>query len=311
MKKNLAVIEDRHPITVAIAHACKLGLVTSAEERKLVADMQETVTEATKKFVNFVNVESVRKALDITLGILSLPVAHSTGGKFEPNVWAQYVHERNLKKIVGEALALVRQIADTPFEAQFEKFTPEEGALRKHLIRYALARYEQRKTVWSGYEVFQSELQMRQFSEKRKQLVDWLTRDLLNCSGEHWFIGQIQKTGGSENTPGVHETINTLILRHCCGLSVEGKLEVKRVQFKRLRGAFEADKAAWIKKVRLKYDALFNQIPKELRYYLQHTGGDKWFSIYLSKGPPKVPKKWNDAQLPGITGIYAFEMFED
>lgn len=311
METTLAVIEDRHPITVAIAWAIKLGLVTPAGEQTLIVDMRETVTEATKKFVNFVNLESVREALDITLGVLSLPVAHSTGGKINPEVWAQYLHGRSLKKLVAEALALVKPIANAPFEAQFEEFIPEEGALRNTLIRYATARGKSRKNVWVGYGDFSRDLHRQQAGEKRKELADWLIRELLNCSSEHWFKAQIRKAGNSDNPPGVHETINTLILRHCCGLSVSGKLEMKKIQFEWLRDAFEADKAVWVAKVRLKYDALFTRIPKELRPYLLHTGGDKWFRLYLSKGPPRVPKKWNEAELPGITGVFSFEMFED
>ena len=291
----VATIDNRHPITIALAHAFKTERVTPLREASLRKELQDMVAESAMKFVGFKNIESVRKALDITLGILSLAVVHSTKGEDDPEEWAELVLQNGLKALVGGVIQLVKGIANTPDEAEIEPAgTVSDLSAREYLLKFAICRDSGRSAKWNGYGEMCKYLTSREMQRLESDLARWLIKSEVKQSIAGWLEVNKEKIefGGRNQSvsPGAGVAINNLLFRYCGGLTLKGECLLKAKDFRAVHTAYKADKKAWTSKAKKRYSELTERIPEDLRTPLIFGGRD-WFSRFLAKGPPTVPKK--------------------
>jgi len=310
----IATIDNRHPITIALAYAFKTEKVTPLREASLRKELQDMVAESAKKFVGFKNIESVRKALDITLGILSLAVVHSTKGEDDPEKWAELVLQNGLKSLVGGVIQLVKGIANTPDEAEIEPKGMVSGlSAREYLLMFAICRDSGRSAKWNGYGEMCKYLTSREMQRLESDLARWFIQSEVKQSIAGWLEVNKEKIefGGSERSvsPGVGVAINNLLFRYCGGLTLKGECILKAKDFRSVFAAYKADKKEWISKAKKRYLELTERIPEDLRTPLIFDGRD-WFTRFLAKGPPAVPKKAEvlDSISGNVQG-YHVEMF--
>ncbi len=310
----IATIDNRHPITIALAHAFKTGRVAPDREMSLCEELQDLVVESAKKFVGFKNIESVRKALDITLGILSLAVVHSTKGKEDPEAWAEFVVRNGLKTPIGGVIQLVKEIADTSDLAQIESTEGVKFAsAREYLLTYAMGRDEGRPLKWNGYNMMLSALDVRKKNRQESELARWFIQFVVVQSVEGWLQinrQQMETAEGGRSIPLLaDEVTNNLIFRYCSGLPLKGKCILKAKDFRAVHAAYMADKNGWTSKAKKRYAELAGRVPLEFQPLLLFKGRD-WFTRFLAKGPPAVPKKAE--MLDNVSGNvqgYHVEMF--
>lgn len=297
---SLATIETRHPVTVALAYAIENGLVTPDREQSLRQELQDMVVEAAEKFVGFKNVESVRKALDITLGILSLAVVSSTEGRTEPQNWARLITTRGMKAIIGNVIADIKAASDVTSFAEIIP-VPEEvpqDAARRMLLELATDRDAQRGGIWVGYETMRHRLAVKENRRITTELGLWLIRELVRQPLVVWIKRNEEEVGDrAMRLPHAEKVINNLLFRHCAGLPVKGKCGLTVVHFTAVNEAFKQDRAGWKDAARDRYEKLKGEIPKELHSALTYMGKD-WYDRFLAKGPPGTPRSDHDLLHP-------------
>ncbi len=302
---SLATIETRHPVTVALAFAIETGLLTPDREQSLRQELQDMVVEAAEKFVGFQNVESVRRALDITLGILSLAVASSTEGRTEPQNWATLITTNGMKAIVGNVIADIKTASDVTSFAEIVPIPEEvpQDAARRMLLELATIRDAQRGGIWIGYEELQQRLAVKENRRITTELCLWLIRELVRQPLAGWIKMNEEEVGDRKmRLPHADKVISNLLFRHCAGLPVKGVCVLKGAHFKAVNEAFKQDRAGWKDAARERYEKLRGEIPEELRSALMYMGRD-WYDRFLAKGPPGTPR--SDRDLLDPCGRYA------
>ncbi|SDT89691.1 hypothetical protein SAMN05444156_0532 [Verrucomicrobium sp. GAS474] len=303
----LATRETGLPVTVALDHAFKAGLipVTLAALRK--EELRDIVKDAAKKFVGFQNVESIRKALEIVLGILSLAVAASTKGETDPEAWAQYVASHGFADLVGKAIGLVdlvHQDKDGPganYNYVFENDKPT-AAVRDMLLKFAGARTKDR---WTGYASYVHDRDVAHQKQAEDRLMRWLVARLLNESRPLTSLYPPIEEADSADI-----VINTLLFRHAADLGFgagrEKAIQLRKADFLAVRKKYTAAPAAWKKAAAKRYDTLLATIPETL---LPGLGDGKWFAEVLKKGPPALSAKTDMVEtIDSITGIYYYDV---
>lgn len=307
---EIAVIDDRHPFTVALAYGLETGRINPELEISIQNELQDLVSESTKKFVGFKNVESVYRGLDITLGILSLAVVHSTKGEEDFEKWLDYILEKGLKGVAKDAIAMAKEVSSVSLRAIFGPHDPLSGeTLKDYLIKYATTCNTENKKLWVGYSVYQRDTGARKDARIVEELVKFLILKLLQMSQDKWLRIIEASIGDCEHLFSPGEILNNLLFRHCTKLPMKIDLSISRVEFVKVRRAYESNETSWIKSAKKRYDSLKDKIPKELHPGLFYV--DDWFVTHIFIGPPKVPKNWNEIpDVPGVTGIYWYQMME-
>ncbi len=305
---HLAATDYRLPITIALDRAFQRKLVSAEQLVLWKEELRDLINEAAKTFVGFQNTEALRKALDITLGLLSLAVTRSTKGQEDIDAWADFVATRKLKEMVKESIAASRKIHSPEGTAYVYLFEADgvERPMKELLRSFALARDGQ---TWNGYDLFS-----RTAGEiVRVQTADKLTRWLLAT-----VLGVRISASGDDHpmldgASTASEVMNTIFYRHSAGLGFAGRrankeILLKKDQIRKIREAFDANKTGWVKTARERFDTLWAGIPDDLK---PGAGAGDWFDTHLKKGPPKIPKKAEmDDVIESVTGVYFYDMFE-
>ncbi len=305
----LATRETRLPVVVALDLAFRQGHVSVVRLGLWKDELRDLIGHAARKFVGFQNVDSLRKALDIVLGLMSLALVEETDGQPDPARWAELIVTRNFMDLVKKAISLVEEIQQDghgkPYPYLFEM--DRTGiATRDLLVTYATARTEK---IWTGHDRYRAARDRSEQLKNEDRLLRWLIVHLLGeaparITEKHLLL---------EDAISTVEVINSLLLRHCSGLGVETASRKKiillaKADFVALRKKYDAAPAAWTKAAQKSYAALLQKIPAPL-----HPGLGKadWFEAHLKKGPPKVTAKTVlSGDIPSLTGIYYYDLLE-
>ena len=106
-------------------------------------ELRDLIKEAAKTFVGFQNVESIRKALDIVLGLISFSLVKETEGQEDPAKWLEYLVRTGFKELVKKAISQVQKIhqdpTGKPYSYLFEMDKPIDGT-KEHLLAFATSR---------------------------------------------------------------------------------------------------------------------------------------------------------------------------
>ena len=298
--------ETRLPVTVAFDLAFRTGRGPEMRLTLWKEELSDLIKGAAKKFVGFENVESVRKALDIVLGLASLSLLVATRGENDPETWARLLVGTSLKDLVKQAIARTEQLhknADgTPYAYTFDVDKPT-ASTKELLHAFALASHEGR---WTGHEIYLQRSSRARQSQDADGLMRWLIAHLL---GERRPI--TAKSPLIEDASTSDIVINALLFRHCTGLGF-GKAPKKEIllhkdEFVAAYKAYKAAPAAWLKAGLARHDALVAEIPPELHSGLEAA---HWFNHHLKKGPPAVTAKTNmDEAIDSISDTYYYDMF--
>ncbi len=305
---HLAATDYRLPITIALDRAFQRGLVTPEQLALWKEELRDLITEAAKTFVGFQNTDALRKALEITLGLLSLTVTRSTKGEEDIDAWADFVATRKLKEMVKDSIAASRKI-HSPEGTPYVYLLESDGMERpmKDLLRsFALSRTGQ---GWTGYELFTRTLGEAGRAQTTDRLARWLLATVLGVKIGAAGDDHPMLDGASTAS----EVMNTIFYRQCTGLGFAGRrgnkeLVLKKEQIRAIREAFEAGKTGWVKAAAERFATLWEGIPADLRV---GAGTEDWFEGHLKKGPPKIPKKAElDDVINGVTGVYFYDVYE-
>lgn len=321
---SLAVLEDRHPITLALERMIQQGIASHELQMQWALDMTQAVVEGAKKFVGFHNVNALRKALDINLGLLSLALLFRTNGKHEVDTWVGILRETPLTELLAETLSQIKALAYERKEFLFLEL--EERPLRETLLAIATARDPRRKSAWNGYGQFIQEKRNRATIQIVDQLGRFLIEFLLRKNPKNWVERKIEGQNGNNDEPNIplaEEVINTLILRYCAlkpGERIPENIDLHTSFISRLRTEYEAEPHAWLASANSRYEQLLNLLSSEMS---KHLRSKNWFALHLQNGPPKpmkAPKrkksKSDDDLTPpefidiaGISGVYCYNIY--
>ena len=304
----LATRETRLPVVVALDLAFKGRTVSVVRLGLWKDELRDLIGHAARKFVGFQNVDSLRKALNIVLGLISLALLEETDGQPDPARWAELIVTRNFMDLVKKAIALAEQIRQDedgkPYPYLFELDRTGIGT-KDLLVAYATAKT---KETWIGYDRFRADRDRTEQLKTEDRLLRWLIVRLIGeapakITEKHLLL---------EDALSPVEVINALLLRHISGLGVQDPKAPKKKtilltqdDFIALRKKHDAAPAAWAKAAQKRYAALLQEIPAPLHPGL---GREDWFEAHLKKGPPKITAKtvWTD-DLPALSGIYYYD----
>lgn len=308
-------IETRHPFTVAVELAEKSGKLTDQRRDELKRAIYDLVVDSTSKFVGFANLQSVRKGLDIVIGVLSFHLLHSTKGKQEFDAWVDFVLTGNLKNAVGDVVRIIKaQAALSKYSEQcLGRMALIEGITeRGELLKYAQWRGQHGKGPWSGYGKYLSDAAASREQTLSIDLATWLVREFLKMPVSRWNKTFVELLGSEDLVPRSEEVINNIIFHHCANLEVGVNLILKKKDFASARKAYEKNKSVWTTRAKERYTELLKKMPPEF-HPLMIRMGQSWIERNLKKGPPILPKKWDEAGAPmkGLTGVYACETIHD
>lgn len=308
---EIAVIDDRHPFTVALAYGLETGRINPELEILIQKELQDLVSESTKKFVGFKNVESVYKGLDVTLGILSLAVVHSTKGEENLERWLDYILEKGLKGVAKDAIAMAKEISTSSERAVFgEEDLTFHPTLKAYLIHYS-SRDQKHALAKTGYAKYLADVSARKNARTTESLVKFLITEFLKMSQRRWLDIVESEIGEHFGLFEPSLILNNILFRHCTKLPMRVDLSLSKAEFEKVRLTYETDKVNWVNTAQKRYDALKKKIPEELRPALFY--GKDWFVWNLLDGPPKLPNNWPldlSIEIPRITGVYWYQMME-
>ncbi len=269
-------------------------------------ELRDLIRNAAKKFVGFQNVESLRKALDIVLGLISVALVDRAGGKEDPARWAEIVVASNFKDLVRHAVGLAEAIhhgaGGKPYAYLFE-LTLQSDSTKDLLVLFATAR---EKSRWAGHDRYRGVKERVGQAQAEDRLVRWLLAHLLKLppggiSSRHPLL---------EDAITADEVVNAMVFRYVSGLGFgapgKSRIALRKEHFVAVREKFDADKERWLKAAKKRHGELIAQIPEGLRRGL---GKDDWFATHLKSGPPKVSEKTKDVGAnPSIEGVYFLEL---
>jgi hypothetical protein len=310
----LALEDHRHPITIAFEHYVKSGATTAEQRERWIEELTQAVEEGARKFVGFNNVNTMKKALDINLGLLSLGLLLKVGGSQDVKMWVEVLEKSTIKDLLKEALVALKGLAYSE-----SYLFPEMGErpVREVMLTVAQARERARKTVWNGWREFLQERANRRSQQGSDQLARHLIQTLTGSEPESWMQRANREHSENAGLASAEETINTLVLRHCIlrpGEKFPEDIYVSSEYLKRIRLDYENNPDAWIKRVRARYDELLGGLREKLT-------GVNWWDSHLKNGPPKLAKrpakkKQTDeideddpVEIEGVSGIYLCRIY--
>ena len=310
MMETIAQVDTRYPVTQALAYLFETNKVSPELEDKLRTELHGLLVESAKKFVGFQNVGSIRKALDITLGILSLAVVDSTKGEEFLEDWGSYIKTRGIKGVAQDAVGMIKRLVEIPINPSLSTEVSEQGpTARELLIHFATSHHRKIKTLWTGYLSYVSECQNREHAQGVKKALSFVVQHFVGQNPVSWFRMIQNMSELKDIPPRLEELLNTLLFRMCNNLTIKGDIVLSLKQLRKIRSVYVLDKKTWTKKTKERYLACLAQIPKELRGYLTHTGKD-WFEMHLSDGPPDIKGKIKSEESLECLAGYHFKLFE-
>lgn len=292
----LVVTDDRFPVTVALERAFALGRMSPELTGLRKKELTDLVSEAAKTF-GFQAKTTLGKALDTSLGLISLSLVAATDGAVKPDEWAERLVVQGWKGLVKESIALVRTAKekDEAYDYLFES-DRDPRILRDILRDFALRRDP--KNQWIGYQAFADYRATREHGQTADALVRWLIRTLVKRNLP-WIKDPIDGPACTD------EALNTLLFRASTGLGFRQKdIALSEEEFARVRQDYDKNPTAWLKSVHERYQATLDSVPPELRPGLN----EKWPQQHFKKGPPKI-KNWMAEELPGVMGVYYYQSY--
>lgn len=294
--KSLVATDSRFPLTIALAEAFASQKISGELASLRKKELAGLVTQAAKTF-GFQSKTSLAGALDLSVGLLSLALAASTRGETLPQPWAGRLVSHSWKDLMKESIALVRSVKEQDdVHAYLFEGEKDPLPLRDHLRDFALRR--DRHQQWIGYRAFSHYKEARHHHQTLDSLVRWAIKSLFKRP-LHW-------KDSFDGPASADEALNTLLFRSCTGLGFGPKdILLTERDFRQVRAEYDKQSAKWLKDARRRYELLQLSIPENLRPALD----ENWFQKRLGKGPPKV-KKWESEDLPDITGVYHYQIYE-
>jgi hypothetical protein len=283
MTHHLATIDERYPITRALEYGFKNGMFVTTTESQLRTQMEDLVIESAEKFVGFKNTDSLRKAFDMVLGIVSLALMHATSGKENRMEWAHLINKGGLKSILNDVLVLIKTLTQKPeglVLPDHECFFV--GSARDMLVAYATS-IDDKKKQWNGYKKLCESIESHKQALNTSMLAQWLITHLALVPVARW----VNINGDDSDLPTASEIVNTLLFRHCCGLSTRGKCVLKVKDFLSTYNMYAQNQQKWAERTRARYNSLVEQIPDDIRCALIWNRND-WYTRFLKDGPPGV-----------------------
>lgn len=257
--------------------------------------------------MGFQNVDSLRKALDIVLGLLSTVLLEATQGKDDPAQWEAVLEKHTLTDLIKRAVALAQDLHHDKLGKRypylFELTLPSDSS-KDLLVLFATARDGGR---WVGHDRYLAAKDRIGQAQAEDRLVRLIMARLLQVPPGSVSL----KHPALEDALTADEVINAAVFRVAAGLgfgSAPKRIALRKDDFVRARAAYDAKKAPWLKAARERYDALVAEIPEALRPAL---GKEEWFAAHLKGGPPKIGEKTRDlATAPAVEGLYFLELIE-
>jgi hypothetical protein len=282
---NITTVDKRHPITIAI---CELTKSCENDEllSKLKAELIDLVIEIAQKFTGFSTVESIKKSLEIALGVISLGLVHQSKVSDDDDLTKPVIN-LGFKELTKTAIALIKEISEYPENPDNLFEDPRKFQAKDYVVRFSMARNKLNET-WEGYDLYQKEISSRKSVKAIVELSKWLIQNLSGNMYE-WKLQNISDHSENEVYPIPDQIINTFLFRFCNELPTAGKLELTKSHFRKARNKYETNPEKWKIQCRSKYESLVAQIPEELKTALFIHGKD-WLERHLSGGPVIIPK---------------------
>jgi hypothetical protein len=306
---HLARVRKGHPVTQGFAQAIESGAATPEIRERWRRELSLVVADAARRFVGFHNVTSMRKALDIILGILSLALVERTKRTQDPEAWAAILVDVPMATLVTETLAIVKQANIQPVLLFSDVGDATQQPLRDALLSIATNRDSQNQ--WAGH----AALSKKRLALKAMQDADDLARFsisyFLRQKPETWLNRYEKLTDFHDEPPGrpgrksdrylkkeacpaPEEVVNTLFFRYCLlkpkqtTKDFPANLALTLGQLSAYRDEYEANPKKW----KAKALARFKQLLKLLSPAMKETVIVKdWFKRHLADGPPQKYQK--------------------
>jgi hypothetical protein len=322
----LAVLENRHPVTLAFESMIRQGLATAELQAQWKVDLTQAVIQGAKKFFGFHNVNALRQALDVNLALLSLGLLIRTEGRRELEAWVEVLQKVSLTDLLNESLGHIKGLA---YGQEYLFPELEERPLRDVLLEIARARDARHKNMWVGYDKFLQEQQNRRNQQTTDKLARFLIELMLRKNPKMWLKSTATGSGANLEDIGsfvtAEETINTLILRYCLlqpGQRMDENIDLTMDFIVRMRKEYEASPKTWLAAASARFEQLLLLLAPPLRERLTHPRN--WFETRLKSGPPKLSAKsarkkapvaddddenTEMMDLPGVSGIYCYQIY--
>lgn len=291
---EITEFENDFPITIAIKTAFESGLIDQDKEEVLKKELEEMITESAKKFVNIKSIKSIKQALDIVLGILSLSIMRSSNGENNPQLWSEIISREGLKKTAGTIVPFVKEAANKIALGYVQEVgkKPESIEAREYLIKFATSK---RNGRWCGFDEMTLRIKHADESIAMHEFTKWLISFLIKIPLEKWMA--INEDRDHEGVyPQIDHAINNLLFRYCNKIPNTANLALTVEEFKTARTKFELNRKKWLEDTRKKYEEIVSLIPEKFRECLLFSTDTNskrkkdWFERHLAKGPPSVPK---------------------
>jgi hypothetical protein len=282
---NITTIDKRHPITIAI---CELTKSCKNDEllSKLKAELIDLVIEIAQKFTGFSTVESIKKSLEIALGIISLGLIHQQKISGDDDSTKPIIN-LGFKELTKTAIMLIKEISQYPENPDNLFEQPKKFQAKDYIVRFSMARNRTNET-WEGYDLLQREINSRKSAKSIVELSKWMIQTLSGNMYE-WKLQNVSTHSDNEVYPIPDQIINTFLFRFCNELPTVGKLELTKSHFRKARNKYESNPEKWKVEKRAKFDSLVSNIPEDLKAALVIQNKD-WFERHLSNGPVIIPK---------------------
>lgn len=305
MNTKLIEKDNRHPVTVAFALALRENMADAKTAVSWRQEMEDLVEETTKKFVGFFAKGSVRKGLNLVLGILSLPVADATKGSYDPKAWAKCLLKHGPKGLAKRAIEMVGSLVSS-VGAELITIT-DRKPLREKLLRYAKGRDYKDHHTWIGHKLYQEAVDSVDKAEILEKCLEWIAKDTPFTNLTRLKAEQAKESG---EEPHSDTLFNTILFRVSVGRENWRNLPLTKEELDRAYRSFKKNRKLWVKEARKRYDSFKQTMPQ--MFHKAFVWDREWFDIHLAKGPPSVPKgKWYYVRQNVKFGYYLVVMPKD
>lgn len=295
MDTKLIEKDARHPVTVAFAHAIRQNLANAKKVESWKQEMELLVEEITKKFVSFFAKGSVRKGLDLVLGILSLPVAHATKGSYDPLAWTKCLLEHGPKGLAKLAIKMVQEMSK---KALRPSLTPDSETRKPEYLLLKFAKEEKRdKDRWEGYVSFLHHLELQKEAILSIKKLHWLSVNVAGVDPARLVplisstMARLEKNK-DDILPEPNQLINAMLYCVCVGKKIPKNLALRGSDIQYHRKAYGKKPSQWLAKAHKRYEALKVSVPDELQTMFLCPTGEDWFEVHMSReGPVRTTRE--------------------
>lgn len=278
---ELKKIDIRHPVTQLFEVWFSDG-VNLEEKKQLNDDLCDLVFEITQKFFGFESVNSLHKALDFALGMLSFGLMAKTSGKIDFSQWIDEIKNTGIFGLTQYAVSLIKEI---PYPGSLEslKETKKPDYFNRENLKL-ICSSKNNKGLWNGYNIFLEITESINSELLQKKFAKWLIQNILSCSTKKFLLVNQASELFDNELISADMIINTILYRVSCGISLNSKILLTQSVFSEQRRKFGRNKSTWVKKSKSRYEEFRKKIP-EIFYPALIFNGKDWFKRHLSDGP--------------------------